>query len=401
MHHMRSLVVVMPFLLVGDAAIAASKHEQTRRAAGKKRDEGRSSGGRHHHSHGDGDSSDFWGSCLGGCLSEGCSLAIQGAVESTEMAARASAEPIPPAPGFEQEGPPDHLPGDVPADLGFSEGAPEALVAGEDRAIGDDTAAGAETAIGNSPRKPWRPEYAADGFDEEGAELTDATGDGDVPAAERAPVVRAPVIAPGTELPGAPGADGEVLEFLPPEAYGVAAPGEAPPRPPPPPGWNGRFDLRTTGAWIFGDLPNASFDARMSVGSKGPGPAFQLWYTGLWERIEGSWDHLPVGGARLAFAFGPKAIRFELRFGGALLGLREENLYAFESGLALEIHTGGADSPWIDLQADLLIFDDLTATDLACGVSFPAGPFYVRVGFRSLYLEPYYAGPEVGLGVRL
>lgn len=176
---------------------------------------------------------------------------------------------------------------------------------------------------------------------------------------------------------------------------------DGPPAPPPPLGWNGRFDLRTTGAWIFADLPNASFDVFASVGPRGPGPAFQVWYTGLWERIDGTWDHLPVAGARLAFAFGTESVRPELRLGGALLVLRGAEAYAFDGGLGLEIRAGDESAPRIDLHADALFFDGLTGTDLGVGVSFPGGPFYVRVGLRSLYLETFYVGPEIGLGVRL
>jgi hypothetical protein len=411
MRCLRFLAISLPLIFAADGALAASKHEQTRRSASGKGHRSSGSRDRHHRDADTGEGgSDFLGSCLSGCFSAGCDIAGQAAVDAAEEIARDEPAP-PPAPGLEpglaprwEPAPPERE--ERPVDL------PESLVP-----AGPGPGAEQEEDVDEAP--PWMPgpaeSAAGRGADEGEATVpvrrpaSPAPGP-ERPAADRATAspelraTRAPVVPAAGESDPRPavayGKEAGGSDFDAPEAFGVApapAPRPAPPVPDP-----GRADFRATGSWIVADLPNASLDVRAAFRTRDAGPGIEVWYTGLWERIEGNWDHLPAGGLRFAFGFGDERVRPELRLGAAFLHLGpRDDRFAFDGGFGLEAHFGDADAPWLDIHTDALLFDGFTGSDLGLGVSFPGGPCYVRVGFRSVYLETYYAGPEVALGVRL
>jgi hypothetical protein len=460
MRSVRFLLVALSVLLVADGAGAASKHERTRSSASRKSGKKSKSGGH------DGDSglvgaclSGFFDGCLSGCVSAGCSLAGHAAGEAVDARVSSMAEPPPPAPGLEPL-PLEPEPGDLPPATGpEAEGDPRRLpehltpMSLPEEAVAEAPEArppwmpdtpgspegSAEPSEGDQAqrsRTPFVPVAPVDFRDTQEA-LSLAREDPSAPVEDSRGTPEALGLAwedpsaPVEGSRGTPEVPGLVREGLsdPPEdsretsqAFGLAredssdppqdlrdtpeafglAPPPGPPPPAPDPGPNARLDARMAGAWIFADLPNASFDARASVGTKGMGPGLDVWYTGLWERIDGSWDHLPVGGLRLAFGFGTEAVRPTLRLGGTVLGLGDgDTLFGMDAGLALEIRLGGEGAPWLDVYGDALLYEGFTASDFGGGVSFPGGPFYVRAGVRSLYLETFYAGPELAVGLRL
>jgi hypothetical protein len=397
------LLLGLSVLLVADGADAASKHERTRSSASPK-SRSAHSGGHHHHD----DDSGLAGACLSGlidgcisgCFSAGCSIAGQAAADAAaDEAARSPAKPPPPAPGIdawplEPEPGEDAEPRPLPEEL-----VPSRMPAAP---RGEEPEAGPPwMPLSESPEQP-----VADG---EGAEearpaVAPPEDSGDMAERSAAPAERTDDPAEGADLrEDHLAAPAELLEddWDSPEAFGLAAPSEGPP-PPPEPGLNARLDVRATGAWIVADLPNASFDFRLLAGTRVSGPALEVWYTGLWERIDGSWDHLPVGGLRLAFSFG-RTVRPTLRLGGTLLSLGpDDKLFGMDAGLALEVRLGDdEDAPWLEFHGDALLYEGVTGADFGGGVSFPRGPFYLRAGVRAVYLETFYSGPELSFGVRL
>ena len=159
------------------------------------------------------------------------------------------------------------------------------------------------------------------------------------------------------------------------------------------------LDVSAAGSLLLAELPNAAADASARLESRGAGPGVEAWYTGLGEREPGDpWDHLPLGGLRLSFAFASDP-RPYVRLGGAVLGLGPgEAYFALDAGGGLEASLGGP--AVLELGAGALVFDGFVAADVDAGVAFRFDPVYVRPGVRFLWLEGAYGGPTIGFGAR-